>query len=102
MFCNVCGALLLGIPNEKGVVICFECYDEAEPEDEHINNVTTLDVEKRTYDVIENIKKVTTDSYPCPKCGGRAATCELRQMDQTDEPEVAFLECQICNHGWRD
>ena len=38
----------------------------------------------------------------CPKCGGREATCELRQMDQTDEPEVAFLECQICNHGWRD
>lgn len=102
MFCNNCGSLLLGIPNKNGVVTCFECYDDAKPDEEHINNKTTQYVEKRTYDVIENIKKVTTDSYPCPKCGGREATCELRQMDQTDEPEVAFLECQICNHGWRD
>lgn len=102
MFCGVCGKLLLGIPNEKGVVVCFECYEETKPEPEHLNNKTVSELKTRTYDVIENLKRVTTDSYPCPKCGEREATCELRQMDQTDEPEVAFLECQVCMHGWRD
>ena len=33
MFCNICGSLLLGIPNENGVVTCFECYDDAKPDD---------------------------------------------------------------------
>ena len=48
MFCNICGSLLLGIPNENGVVTCFECYDDAKPDEEHINNKTTQYVTRNT------------------------------------------------------
>jgi DNA-directed RNA polymerase subunit M/transcription elongation factor TFIIS len=57
--------------------------------------------EPRKFDVIEKLKMPTTDSYECPECLAREATCELRQMDQTDEPEVAFIQCQACGFGWR-
>ena len=91
-----------GIPKEKDVLTCFECYDDAKPDKENVNNKTTQFADKRTHGVIENIMKVTTDCDPCPMCGGREATCEIRQMDETYGPEVVFLEFQICNHGWRD
>ncbi|MDB2333659.1 hypothetical protein N9V30_01750 [Candidatus Poseidoniales archaeon] len=111
MFCSSCGSLGYYLPN--GNLQCKRC-DNIDKETKQIELITgecinlselktsTAEPEERSYDVIMKLKLPTTDAYFCPECHGNESTCELRQMDQTDEPEVAFLECQICGHGWRE
>jgi DNA-directed RNA polymerase subunit M/transcription elongation factor TFIIS len=113
MFCSKCGSL--GYWLSPDVFMCNTCCDDTvELADVVlINSKDSLDLVKasttetktpvmRVYDVLEKVKMPTTDAYECPKCRSREATCELRQMDQTDEPEVAFIQCQPCGHGWRE
>lgn len=112
MFCSKCGSL--GYWKSETVFMCEKCCDDAVGEAEIvlINTTKSIDIVKdlitdtgtpvlREYGVIEQLKMPTTDSYECPECLAREATCELRQMDQTDEPEVAFIQCQACGYGWR-
>ena len=109
MFCSSCGAL--GYIQPNGALDCQRCdhvdqkvrtiAPDSEIGIESLDS-STGEPEKRCYEVIENIKLPTTNAYYCPECGCNEATCELRQMDQTDEPEVAFLQCQVCGHGWRE
>jgi|TARA_B110000914_G_scaffold11751_1_gene9329 DNA-directed RNA polymerase subunit M/transcription elongation factor TFIIS len=111
MFCDVCGTLgyyLLG-----GGLECKSCdTTDAAVKEIVLSTGERVDIKKalvtstgepelRIFEVIERLKMPTTDTYHCPKCEARESTCELRQMDQTDEPEVAFLQCQVCWHGWR-
>ena len=109
MFCSKCGTL--GYIQPNGSLDCQKCnqVDKGLTHIIHNSNIrieclvtTTGEAEERTYEVIEKLKLPTTDAYYCPDCGCNDATCELRQMDQTDEPEVAFLQCQVCGHGWRE
>jgi DNA-directed RNA polymerase subunit M/transcription elongation factor TFIIS len=112
MFCSKCGSL--GYWLSKTVFKCDVCCDDTVETAEIvlINTNGAVDVVKesvtdtgapiaRQYEVIEKLQMPTTDAYECPKCLARKATCELRQMDQTDEPEVAFIQCQACGYGWR-
>jgi len=112
MFCSHCGSLGYWITTE--VFMCNTCCDDTVEQADIvlINSQKSLDLVKesttetgapirRVYDVVEKVKMPTTDAYECPKCRACEATCELRQMDQTDEPEVAFIECQACGYGWR-
>lgn len=71
-------------------------------QDEFANSSVTEALPMRDYTVIRRLERPTTDAYECPKCKAREATTELRQMDQTDEPEVLFLECMACGYGWRE
>jgi len=111
MFCGSCGTL--GYYTPEGTLNCSKCGIVADVPQE-ITLVTGQKVdlkssmkssimgsEMRIYAVVEKLKLPTSDAYACPECGERCATCELRQMDQTDEPEVAFLQCQACSYGWR-
>ena len=102
MFCPNCGALLMGLPVD-GVLTCTkpQCNDVSIQVDERFNSITEA-VPLRDFAIVEELKRPTTDSHVCPHCGGREATTELRQMDQTDEPEVLFLECMLCGKGWRE
>ena len=111
MFCSKCGTLGYYTPDGK-----LQC-DKCKQINDSILNVTlitgeTVDMngslttstegtEINNFEVIQALKLPTTNAYICPKCEAREATCELRQMDQTDEPEVAFLKCQVCGHRWR-
>tara|TARA_B100000900_G_C20561932_1_gene709292 strand:- start:366 stop:698 length:333 start_codon:yes stop_codon:yes gene_type:complete len=109
MFCSSCGTL--GYIQTDGSLNCQKC-SHVDKDLTHITNdskilienlvTTTGEAELRTYAVIEKLKLPTTKAYHCPECGCNDATCELRQMDQTDEPEVAFLQCQVCGYGWRE
>ena len=92
MFCPKCGSLLTGIPID-GEMKCSksECKDAKADVDERFNSATEV-LPKRDYAVIKDLKRPTTDAHVCPHCGAREATTELRQMDQTDEPEVLFLD----------
>jgi len=111
MFCSKCGTL--GYYRLDGRLQCNNCKQLNDSvtnviliTGEKINIMNSLttstgELEMRTYDVIKTLKLPTTNAYYCPKCEAREATCELRQMDQTDEPEVAFLQCQVCGHRWR-
>ena len=112
MFCSKCGSL--GYWKSETVFMCEICCDDevGNAEVVLINTNKSIDLVNnlitntgipvpRQYDVIEKLKMPTTDSYECPECLAREATCELRQMDQTDEPEVAFIQCQACGFGWR-
>lgn len=102
MFCPKCGDLLMGMPVD-GVMQCTkpECKDVKAEVDERFNS-TTEALPERDYSIIERLKRPTTDAHVCPHCGAREATTELRQMDQTDEPEVLFLDCMVCGKGWRE
>ena len=102
MFCPKCGSLLTGIPID-GEMKCSksECKDAKADVDERFNSATEV-LPKRDYAVIKDLKRPTTDAHVCPHCGAREATTELRQMDQTDEPEVLFLDCLACGKGWRE
>ena len=102
MFCPKCGGLLMGIPVD-GVMQCKkpECEEAKTEVDERFNS-TTEALPERDYAIIERLKRPTTDAHVCPQCGAREATTELRQMDQTDEPEVLFLDCVVCGKGWRE
>lgn len=102
MFCPKCGSLLTGMP-VNGEMLCkkSDCKNGITTVDESFNSTTEV-LPKRDYSVVERLKRVTTNSHVCPKCGGCEATSELRQMDQTDEPEVLFLDCLICGYGWRE
>ena len=102
MFCPNCGGLLTGLPVD-GIVVCTkpECNDMSVQVDKRFNSITET-VPLRDYAIVEELKRPTTDSHVCPHCGGREATTELRQMDQTDEPEVLFLDCMVCGKGWRE
>jgi|TARA_B110000211_G_scaffold234413_1_gene303963 DNA-directed RNA polymerase subunit M/transcription elongation factor TFIIS len=112
MFCGKCGSL--GYWLNKETFFCDKCCDDeiATADVILINTKGTIDVQnkstthtgmqgKREYEVVKEVERPTTDAYECPKCLARKATCELRQMDQTDEPEVAFIHCQACGYGWR-
>ena len=112
MFCSKCGSL--GYWLSETEFMCQVCCDNTVGNADIvlINSKGSVDLvkdsitdtgvpEMRQYDVIEQLKMPTTDSYACPECHARKATCELRQMDQTDEPEVAFIQCQACGYGWR-
>ena len=111
MFCSKCGSL--GYWLSDTVFNCEVCCDNTVKSADIvlINTNGSIDLVKdsitdtgvpevRKYDVIEQLKMPTTDAYACPECYARNATCELRQMDQTDEPEVAFIQCQSCGFGW--
>ena len=102
MFCPKCGSLLTGIPID-GKMKCAksECKDIKSEVDERFNSATEV-LPERDYTVIEKLKRPTTNAHACPNCGAREATTELRQMDQTDEPEVLFLDCLACGKGWRE
>ena len=112
MFCGKCGSLGYWISEET--FFCEKCCDDevntadvvlinskeiVDLQEESITNTGIPN--KREYEVITKLERPTTDAYECPKCLACKATCELRQMDQTDEPEVAFIECQACRYGWR-
>ena len=92
----------MGMPVD-GVMQCTkpECKDVKAEVDERFNS-TTEALPERDYSIIERLKRPTTDAHVCPHCGAREATTELRQMDQTDEPEVLFLDCMVCGKGWRE
>ena len=92
----------MGMP-VNGVMQCSKpaCNETKVGVDKRFNS-TTEALPERDYSVIEPLKRPTTDAHVCPNCGGREATTELRQMDQTDEPEVLFLDCMVCGKGWRE
>ena len=100
MFCPKCGELLMGMPVD-GVMQCSKCKDGKADVDERFNSTTEV-LPERDYSIIESLKRPTTDAHVCPHCGARETTTELRQMDQTDEPEVLFLDCMACGKGWRE
>ena len=102
MFCPKCGSLLTGMPIDD-VMECSksECKGANAEVDERFNS-TVEALPERDYSVIVNLKRPTTDAHVCPYCNAREATTELRQMDQTDEPEVLFLDCLVCGKGWRE
>lgn len=104
MFCEHCGCLLLSMP-VNGAMRCEKkaCAGKATVlHDRFAASTVTEALPKRDYTVIPRLERPTTDAYECPKCKAREATSELRQMDQTDEPEVLFLECTACGYGWRE
>ena len=92
----------MGMP-VNGVMQCSkpDCNEAKAGVDKRFNS-TTEALPERDYSVIEPLRRPTTDAHVCPNCGGREATTELRQMDQTDEPEVLFLDCMLCGKGWRE
>jgi DNA-directed RNA polymerase subunit M/transcription elongation factor TFIIS len=104
MFCEGCGSLLLSIPVD-GAMQCGKeaCAGKETTLENHFTKSSMTEaLPMRDYTVISRLQRPTTDAYECPKCRARKATTELRQMDQTDEPEVLFLECMGCGHGWRE
>ena len=101
MFCNICGSL--GYPNSKGIIQCDNCFEETQTEGEMKSCITiTKSTGVRNYEVIREVERPSTSAYCCPNCSARNAVVELRQMDQTDEPEVAFIDCLDCGYGWRE
>ena len=99
MFCPNCGALLMGLPVD-GVLTCTkpQCNDVTIQVDERFNSITEAVHTRLRH--CRGVEGPTTDSHVCPHCGGREATTELRQMDQTDEPEVLLNACG--GKGWRE
>lgn len=104
MFCEGCGSLIMSIP-KNGKMVCDgpKCKDiQTKLKDEFAQVVVIKALDERDYSVIEKLRRPTTDAYECPQCGECEAMTELRQMDQTDEPEVLFLDCVACGFGWRE
>ena len=113
MFCGKCGSL--GFPDSDGIIACQPCGKSNKMAEEiTLDNGSTVSmVEVKDFHVADEacerpiivgdgrLRAVNT-SYYCPKCGENETWTELRQMDQTDEPEVLFLTCKPCGHGWRD
>jgi DNA-directed RNA polymerase subunit M/transcription elongation factor TFIIS len=117
MFCPKCGRLSL--PDAAGHISCPEPCDYSGPMKKNVKtesrgSVNLVDSTSRieaselrhlteTIDDGDIHRGVLTNGmHVCPKCECNEVYSFLRQMDQTDEPEVAFLECKVCCHGWRD
>ena len=113
LFCPKCGTL--GFPNKDGVIDCSKCGSKEEMEQEiktdtgavNMNDIGSSDEPNdlshlsTPVDSI-NTKLIFTPGAVCMFCGESTVTSELRQMDQSDEPEVRFLICHSCGKVWRD
>jgi len=112
LFCNKCGSL--GYINEKGKVDCQKCKISSDCEDivtetgiinpekirakTEVNDLTRLTVSHN----INTLNMTFIADLKCVFCKDEKITSELRQMDQSDEPEERFLICHSCGKVWRD
>ncbi len=48
----------------------------------------------------KKVKLKTTNRYPCPKCKGREATRQEKQLCSFDEGTNISLTCTYCNFHW--
>lgn len=113
LFCSKCGTL--GFPNKDGVIDCSKCGSKKEIEQEVETDTGVVSMrDVSSSDEPDDLSHLSTpvDSTNsilafirgsiCMFCGESTVTSELRQMDQSDEPEVRFLICHSCGKVWRD
>jgi DNA-directed RNA polymerase subunit M/transcription elongation factor TFIIS len=76
-------------------------YDLVNPEVRALHELLTADrARARDYDELRAASALSTEIYPCPKCGAREAKMDERQTRSGDEPMTIFLTCFKCNHVW--
>jgi DNA-directed RNA polymerase subunit M/transcription elongation factor TFIIS len=112
IFCQKCGAL--GYLNKDGKVHCRTCQLTSDCVDivtetgvinpkEIISESQASDLSRLTISNKSNKFKLKFSSeLICKFCKEKKITTQLRQMDQSDEPEVRFLICNGCGKTWRD
>ena len=121
MFCLNCGALHMpkgrGTGGEINPSECEKCGQtdgveesvKTEMGDVKISEIRSSDASadlshlSKADDGISIARKFLK-GVECPKCGKEMATSQLRQMDQSDEPQERFLICNStgCGKVWRD
>jgi len=121
MFCVNCGALHMPKGRGSGGVInpneCEKCGQADGLEESVKTEMGEVKMrEIRSSDASNDLSHLSkSDSgitisrkflkgIECPKCGKEMATSQLRQMDQSDEPQERFLICNStgCGKVWRD
>lgn len=112
IFCDNCGAL--GYANEDGEIDCAKCKLTS-LSSEIVTETGVIDPRKissktQASDLtrltmtnnIAKLRKNFIQDIDCIYCQENTVTSELRQMDQSDEPEERFLICHSCGKSWRD
>ena len=110
LFCPKCGTL--GFPDKDGVIDCSKCGSKKEMEQEvetdtgvvNMNDIGSSDEPNDLSHLSTPVgsNPIFNQGSVCMFCGESSVTSELRQMDQSDEPEVRFLICHACGKVWRD
>ena len=112
IFCQKCGAL--GFLNKDGKVHCRTCQLTSDCVDivteTGVINPKEINFKSEASNLSRFSSNLSTNNFKlkfspglsCKFCGEEKITTQLRQMDQSDEPEVRFLICHSCGKSWRD